>query len=95
MLRRFVERLAHPIGERLTFHGSRFLPGQALSMSAANRAVLLGERGASLWGPPRTFPFTAARHRVSINHLLAVYSNYFDFAMRFLLISHGKTVLWE
>lgn len=70
MLRSLVERLAYPIGEWLTIHGSRFLPSLALSMRAADRAVLPGEWGAPLWGPPRSLPFSAACHRVSINHLL-------------------------
>lgn len=90
MLRRLVECLAYPIRERLAVLLCSTFPGIVLGVAASDW-VLRSEGVWPLWRAPRPFPLSAAGHVVNVSHLPEVYPNYFDYAIRFLLISHCES----
>lgn len=71
-----VERIAYPIGERLSVHGCGVLPSCAFSVSAADRVDFVGRLPINAGRPSSPFPLTASRHRF-MNHRYQKYSQSF------------------
>jgi hypothetical protein len=87
LFRRLVECIPHPIRERLAVFLRRFLPGRSFGV-VASKDVLRRERLVPFGVAPRPLSLSTARHKLHVLHTPEVYSNYFDIAIRFHLISH-------
>jgi hypothetical protein len=90
LLRRLVECLAHPIRKGLAVLFGRTFPRSAFCVIAAD-GVLFRESGASLGWATSPNPPSPAWHLVNVPHVPGVYTNYFDSAIRFHLISHCES----
>lgn len=90
LFRRVVEGLTRPVGQLLAGLLGCAIPGGAFGVAASD-GVLRGEGVRPLRWAPSPLPLSTTRHSVNVSHLQEVYSNYFDIAIRFLLISHYES----